>query len=159
MGFIKWLDKKFELAILAVLLAVMSVLSFSNVIMRYCLNSPLNWSDEVCCYCLALSAFFALPCAIRMRSSIRVDTFLVLLPKALQKVLVIGTNILMIAFLWYLLQGADGLIANAAKVNQASPALQIPLTKIYGVVKFAIGLSILRSVEVVILDLIGKGDA
>ena len=56
MKLIRWLDKNFELTILAVLLAVMSVLSFANVIMRYCFKSALSWSDEVCCYCLALSA-------------------------------------------------------------------------------------------------------
>ena len=66
MKLIKWLDKNFELAVMAVMLAVMSILSFVNVIMRYFFKSALSWSDEVCCYCLALSAFFALSCAIRM---------------------------------------------------------------------------------------------
>ena len=58
MKLIKWLDKNFELAVMAVMLAVMSILSFVNVIMRYFFKSALSWSDEVCCYCLALSAFF-----------------------------------------------------------------------------------------------------
>ncbi len=62
MNIVKWLDKNLELMILAFLLAVMSVLSFTNVIMRYCFHSALSWSDEICCYCLALSAFFSLPC-------------------------------------------------------------------------------------------------
>ena len=31
---IKWLDKNFELMILAIFLVIMSLLSFSNVIMR-----------------------------------------------------------------------------------------------------------------------------
>lgn len=155
-GFLKWLDKKFELVILAIFLIIMSILSFSNVVMRYCFNSPLNWSDEVCCLCLALSAFFALPCAIRMRTSIRVDTFLVLLPKSLQKFLIIATNILMVAFLCYLFRGTIGLIVNAAKVNQATPALQLPLTKIYGIMGFGIGLAIFRSIQVITLDIFGK---
>ena len=57
---IKWLEKNFELMILAIMLVVMSCLSFANVIMRYCFHNALSWSDEVCCYCLALSAFFSL---------------------------------------------------------------------------------------------------
>ena len=76
---IKWLDKNLELAVMAIMLAVMSVLSFVNVIMRYFFHSALSWSDEVCCYCLALSSFFALSCAIRLGTSIRVDTFVNLL--------------------------------------------------------------------------------
>ena len=44
---IKWLDKNFELMILAIFLVIMSLLSFSNVIMRYCFHHALSWSDEV----------------------------------------------------------------------------------------------------------------
>ena len=46
---IKWLEKNFELMILAIMLVVMSCLSFANVIMRYCFHNALSWSDEVCC--------------------------------------------------------------------------------------------------------------
>ena len=42
---IKWLEKNFELMILAIMLVVMSCLSFANVIMRYCFHNALSWSD------------------------------------------------------------------------------------------------------------------
>lgn len=155
---IKWLDKNFELAVLAIMLAVMSILSFANVIMRYCFHNALSWSDEVCCYCLALSAFFALPCAIRMGTSIRVNTFLVMLPEKAQKALNLITNLIMIVFLGFLMQGIIGIIANAAKVNQASPALRIPLAQIYSVMGFAIALAIFRYIQVTVLDLMKKGE-
>ena len=57
---IKWLEKNFELMILAIMLVVMSCLSFANVITRYCFHNALSWSDEVCCYCL-LSAMRGTP--------------------------------------------------------------------------------------------------
>ncbi|MDO4299155.1 MAG: TRAP transporter small permease [Lachnospiraceae bacterium] len=150
---LKWLDQNFELAILALLLAVMSVLSFANVIMRYCFHNALSWSDEVCCYCLALSAFFSLPCAIRMGSSIRVDTFTTMLPQGVQRALHQICNVVMIGFLAYLLKGTLGIIANSAKVGQASPALRIPLAQIYSVMAFAVMLGILRYVQMIILGL------
>ena len=56
---LKWLDKNFEICCMSVLLAIMTVLSFTNVVMRYCFNNALSWSDEICCYCLAISAFLA----------------------------------------------------------------------------------------------------
>ena len=87
MSFLKWLDKNFEYVCLAFFLVIMTVLSFANVILRYCFKSPLGWSDEICCYCLALSAFFCLSCSIRHRSAIRVDTLTVMLPKAVKNVL------------------------------------------------------------------------
>ena len=96
---IKWLDKNLELAVMAIMLAVMSVLSFVNVIMRYFFHSALSWSDEVCCYCLALSSFFALSCAIRLGTSIRVDTFVTLLSKKVQKMLEVVCSVIMLVFL------------------------------------------------------------
>ena len=44
---LKWLDKNFEICCMSVLLAIMTVLSFTNVVMRYCFNNALSWSDEV----------------------------------------------------------------------------------------------------------------
>ena len=86
MSFLKKLDKNFELVCLAILLMIMTVLSFANVVMRYCFKSPIYWSDEVCCFCLALSAFFCLPYSIRWRTAIRVDTFSSMLPKVAQRI-------------------------------------------------------------------------
>ena len=95
MSFLRKLDKNFEFVCLAGLLIVMTVLSFANVVMRYFFRNPIFWSDEICCYCLALSAFICLPCSIRYKTAIRVDTFVTLLPKFLQRVLLDGENIIM----------------------------------------------------------------
>ena len=153
---IKWGDKNFELVILAGFLIVMSCLSFLNVIMRYFFKSALSWSDEVCCYCLALSAFFSLPCAIRMGSSIRVDTLLTVLPKKVQTVMETICNVIMVFFLIWLLKGTIGIVQNAMKIGQASPALQIPLAWIYGVMGFAVTLAIFRYIQVLVLKFVKK---
>lgn len=158
MKIVKWLDKNFELMILAFLLAVMSVLSFTNVIMRYCFHNALSWSDEICCYCLALSAFFSLPCAIRMGTSIQVDTFITMVPKSVRKVLEQVCNVMMIGFLALLLKGTFGIIGNAAKVGQASPALRIPLAQIYSIMAFAIMLGIVRYVQAIVLSFMKKSE-
>ena len=156
MKVIKWLDKNFELMILAGLLIIMSVLAFGNVIMRYFFHHALSWSDEVCCYCLALSAFFSLPCAVRMNSSIKVDTLTMILPKKAQKILGVICKVGMVLFLVWLMQGTTGIIRNAAKVGQASPALQIPLEWLYAVMAFTVALTILRYVEMTVLTLMGR---
>ena len=152
MSFIKWLDKNFEYFCLAALLVVMTVLSFTNVIMRYCLLSPIYWSDEVCCYCLALSAFFCLPCSIRYRSAIRVDTFVALLPKAVQKVFNVVCDVIMIAFLGICVKGGIDVAASAAKIAQKSPALQIPVEYLYHIMTFCFVLAIVRSIQVIVLE-------
>lgn len=150
---LKWLDKNFELLVLAIFLIIMSILSFANVILRYCFHHALSWSDEVSCYCLALSAFFSLPCAIRMGSSIKVDTFTSMLPKKIQKILELVCSVGMIGFLAFLLKGTIEITRNAAKINQASPALRIPLAYLYGIMAFSIVLAIFRYIQMIVLSM------
>ena len=156
MSILKKLDKNLELVCLAVLLAIMTVLSFANVVMRYCFRAPIFWSDEVCCYCLALSAFFCLPCSIRYRSAIRVDTFTSVLPRPVQRVLQIICDIIMVFFLCLCVKGGLDVAANAAKIAQKSPALQIPVSALYRIMTFCFVLSILRTCQVVWLEITGK---
>ena len=80
MKILQKLDKNFEYIVLALMLSTMCLLSFANVISRYVFNQALTWSDEVCCYLLAISAFFCLPCAIRNNSTLKVDTFTNIFP-------------------------------------------------------------------------------
>ncbi len=155
---IKWLEKNFELLVLAIMLVVMSCLSFVNVIMRYCFQHALSWSDEVCCYCLALSAFFALPCAVRLGVSIKVDTFTTMLPKSVQKILGLICDVVMIVFLFWLFKGTLEITVNAASVNQASPALGIPIANIYSTMAFGIALAILRYVQLIYRVVTNKTD-
>ncbi|MBQ9197087.1 MAG: TRAP transporter small permease [Clostridia bacterium] len=156
MSLLKKLDKHFELVCLAILLIIMTVLSFANVVMRYCFKAPIYWSDEVCCYCLALSAFFCLPYSIRWRSAIRVDTFTSMLPKAVQRVLQIVCDVIMLAFLSICVKGGIDVASNAAKIAQKSPALQIPVHILYGVMTFCFLLAIFRTVQVMYLEFTGK---
>ena len=156
MSFLKKLDKNFEFVLLAGLLIVMTVLSFANVLMRYFFKNPIFWSDEICCYCLALSAFVCLPCSIRYRSAIRVDTFVTLLPKFLQKFLLFVCDLIMIAFLGFCVKGGIDVAGIAAKISQKSPALQIPVAYFYWFMTFCFALAIFRSVQSIFFTFKGE---
>lgn len=156
MSVLKWLDRNFELACMAVILAIMTVLSFANVVMRYCFGSALSWSDEVCCYGLAISAFISLPATIRLRRMIRVDTFTVMLSKKIQKWIGILCNVIILGFSGLCVKGSLDLIAVTVKTGQRSPALQIPVAYFYEVMMVCFVLAMIRAVEVLVLDLTGK---
>lgn len=156
MSVLKWLDRNFEIACMAVILAIMTVLSFANVVMRYCFGSALSWSDEVCCYGLAISAFISLPATIRLRRMIRVDTFTVMLSKKLQKWIGILCNVIILGFSGLCVKGSLDLIAVTVKTGQRSPALQIPVAYFYEVMMVCFVLAMIRAVEVLVLDLTGK---
>ncbi len=156
MKVLKWLDKNFEYVILAIFLAIMCVLSFANVVMRYAFHHALTWSDEVCCYLLALSAFFCLPCAIRRGVSLKVDTFTMNLSAGAQKAIGLVGDIIMIVVLGFIFKGTLDLIGKAAIIHQASPALRIPVADVYRLMAFGIFLGILRYVQLIYKVLTGK---
>lgn len=156
MNAVKWLDKNFELVILAVLLIIMSVLSFWNVVMRFVFNNPIGWSDEICCYCLALSAFFSLPCAVRMGTTIRVDTLTMVLSAKIQRIITLICSVLMIVFLSLLIIGGIDLVKSAAEIGQASPALGIPVANMYRLMVIGFGLTIFRYAELIVRVLTGR---
>ena len=151
MSFLRKMDKNFEFVCLAGLLIIMTILSFANVVMRYFFRAPIFWSDEVCCYCLALSAFICLPCSIRFKSAIRVDTFVTLLPKFLQKMLSVICDLIMIFFLCWCVKGGVDVAGIAARISQKSPTLQILVAYFYYFMTFCFCLSIFRSVQLIYL--------
>lgn len=151
MNILKWLDKHFEHVILAILLIILTVLSFGNVVFRYVFQSGLSWSDEVCKYSLVLSGFFSIPCWIRYNTGIRVDALTDLFPKKIQTLLLYVTDIIMIVFFCFMTKGAADLVKTCLSVNQKSPALQIPMAYLYGLVVFAFVLSIFRYIQMMLL--------
>ena len=151
MKLLKWLDKYFEHVVLAVLLIVLTFLSFGNVIFRYVLKSGMSWSDEVCKYSLVLSGFFSIPCWIRYNTGIRVDALTEILPKKIQKILLYITDVVMVLIFGMMAKGSIDLVKTCMNVDQRSPALQIPMAYLYGIITFAFVLSIFRYIQMMIL--------
>ena len=152
----KGIEKNFELGVLAVLLGIMSVLSFANVIARYVFHNAIFWSDEICCFCLSLSAFFALPASIRLGVSIKVDTFTSILSRPLQKILTLICNVIMLIFLGLLTKGTFECMSKAIESKQASPALHIPMSVMYFLMGIAVILAILRYIQYIIKIIMNK---
>ena len=151
MKLLRWLDKHFEHVILAVLLIILTALSFGNVVMRYVLKSGMSWSDEVCKYSLVFSGFFSIPCWIRYNTGIRVDALTEVFPEKVKTVLLYITDLVMIVLLGIMTKGSAELVKTCLSVNQKSPALQIPMAYLYGLITFAFVLSIFRYVQMMIL--------
>lgn len=156
MAVLKWLDKNFEICCMAILLLIMTVLSFANVVMRYCFSNALSWSDEICCYCLAISAFLSLPATIRNSSMIRVDTFTTMLSKGAQKIISMVCTVIVIVFSVFMVKGGLDLIAVTQKTGQRSPALQVPVAVFYWAMTVCFILAVVRAVQVLVLAVSGK---
>jgi TRAP-type C4-dicarboxylate transport system permease small subunit len=66
--------------ILALIMGGMTVLVFSSVVLRYVLNSPVTWSEELASLLFAWLTFVGAFVGFRTHSHIRIDTLTMLLP-------------------------------------------------------------------------------
>lgn len=151
MRIVIWLEKNLEFVLLGIFLAVLTSFSFLNVVLRYVFNQGIPWSDEVCRYAFVLSGFFSVPAWIRHSTGIRLEAFVVLLPKAVQKILGYLISAVMLAFFCVMLYGALDVIEGARRIGQLSPALRLPMVYLYRLVAAAFLLAIVRLVQVTIL--------
>ena len=98
----KLIDKFFEgiLIFLTSFTIVAGVLlAFINVAIRFLLNESIEWAFELTSYLFIYSAFFASAYLFRKSAHIKVTLLLNILPKALQKFLVILVDIINICYL------------------------------------------------------------
>jgi len=66
--------------ILALIMGGMTVLVFSSVVLRYVLNSPVTWSEELASLLFAWLTFVGAYVGFRTHSHIRIDTLTMFLP-------------------------------------------------------------------------------
>jgi len=72
--------------ILATLLALMTVLTFTQVVLRYLFNTGLVWSLEGTTYAFAALVLFGMSYGVRTRTHIAVDLLVGRLPKRTQRI-------------------------------------------------------------------------
>lgn len=80
------------------ILAIMVVTIFSQVIMRYFLQKPLMWSEELSRYLYAWFCFFGVSIATYDKLHLKVTFFVEKLPKKIQYYLELFSILLMILF-------------------------------------------------------------
>lgn len=155
MKVLKFLDEKFELMLLGIMLAVFTALMFANVVLGV-FGESIIWGDELCKYCLVASTFLSIPIWIRRRSGIRVDAALALLPQKVQKGVDLAVYAFMVVFFGFLFIAGLGVYNTIAESGQVSAAMQMPVKYLYMVVELGFALSVIRAVQVMVI-MIRKG--
>lgn len=128
MGVMKAINKLLDM-VLAVLLSIMSILVFSNVIMRYVFNSALTWTDEAARYLYIWVIFCGALIAYRENSHLGVDFLVQKLSIKGKKTLFFINNLIILFILGLFIVGAWSYVMITR--DQWSPALDIPLGIVY----------------------------
>ena len=129
----KFLDFLFHLLKLfaASCLAVMIVMVFGNVVLRYAFNSGITVSEELSSWCLTWMTYTAGLVALRDHGHLGFDAFLKKMPALVQRILLTISHLIMIAIMALFVQGSWQ--QTLINLGNAAPASGISLGALYGV--------------------------
>ena len=115
--------------IVALLLAVMAVLVFGNVIMRYFFHSGITWAEEVSRFAFIWLIFLGSIIALKENMHLGVDTVVSKLSLKAKRILFIVNEFILLIILAMLLDGAYEL--TLLNRDQSSPAINLPYAYVY----------------------------
>lgn len=150
---LKKLEENLEEWILGIFLIGMAVILLIQVIMRAFLGHSLTWAEEIARYMYVWSVFLSVSCTIRKKNILRVDLVESLLSKKIQIVLNIAQHIIEIVLYGYLFYGSIAVVQAVHASGQRSPALEIPMYIVYGIIPVGFCLAAVRSVQAIWLGI------
>ena len=100
-GYCRLLD-----ALIAAALAVMVVLVFGNVVLRYGFNSGITVSEEVSRWLFLWMTFLGAIVALKEHAHLGTDTLVSRLPRIGKRVCLIASQLLMLYITWLIFQGS-----------------------------------------------------
>ncbi|MFA6505877.1 MAG: TRAP transporter small permease [Treponemataceae bacterium] len=121
---------KFLSIFVAVLLVVMSVIVFSNVIMRYFLSMGIYWYEELSRFVFIWIVFLGAVIAYFKGDHLALDVLLIYTPPKVKKSLVVLADLLVITALIIMTQGAWDMAIDSLNSGWVASTIPIP----YGVV-------------------------
>ena len=117
--------------LIALFLAIMVVLVFGNVVLRYAFNSGITVSEEVSRWLFVWLTFLGAIVALREHAHLGVDSLVKRLPKTGKKVALITSQLLMLYATWLLFVGSwEQTLINW---NVVAPASGLSTGLFYGV--------------------------
>lgn len=152
---IRHLLDNFEDEVASVLLAVITVILVLQICTRYFMGDPLSWTEEVSRHLFVWLVFFGASGAIRDRSHIVVDVVNTLMPARIRRLVMLGSNLLVLFFLINVLYWGARAVGRMWQLTTAT--LEIPFGLVYTVFPITAILMIIRTLVQMREDLVAGG--
>ena len=118
-------------AITVLFLALMVVLVFGNVVLRYAFNTGITLSEELSRWLFVYLVFLGAVVAMREHAHLGMDGVVKRLPPAGKKICLIASHLLMLWATWLLLQGSW--VQTQINLTTTAPSSGLSLGIFYGV--------------------------
>jgi TRAP-type transport system small permease protein len=119
-------------------LALMAILIFGNVVLRYAFNSGIMWSEEMSRFLFIWMCFLGAIGALKDNSHLGVDMVIKKLSEGKKKIVYSISNLLILYILWLMIEGSWKV--SIVNLHTPAPVTGLPMFYIYitGVVMSAI---------------------
>lgn len=141
---IKWLDEHLEETILALLMALTSIIVFLQVIMRFVFSNSLTWSEELARYLFIWLIFIGVSYGIKKELHLTVDALDAVFEKKGRIIVSLIANAFILIFLLLMTYYGFGIVKHATRV---SGAIEVSMRVVYLAPVIGFALSIIRLIQ------------
>lgn len=121
-----------DILLAAISLIVLVSITFSGVIMRYFLNKPFVWLEEVQIWCFIWLVFLGAGAAFRSGSHVAIDVVVDLMPPFMRKTIeILGYLVVMYVLNFFIIHGSN-LVKQLHNTGRLTNILRVPYSIIYG---------------------------
>lgn len=127
-------------------LAVLITATVSGVFMRYLINRPFYWLEELQLWCFVWTVFLAASYLARQNGHIAIDAIISLFPPLFRRVVSVATSLVGVVVMGFLCYYSCLHVRQMYERSRLTNILEIPYSLIYGVVPVTcllMGLSLL----------------
>lgn len=116
----------FDLVVSCSALAVLIIVTFGAVVMRYFINRPIIWGEEVQLFCIVFVVFFGAGAGFRTGSHVAIDFLVDRFPPRAQKIVETVIYVFSIVILIYFAVQSASFMAQMYRTRRTSEILDIP---------------------------------
>ncbi|SME88015.1 C4-dicarboxylate transporter, DctQ subunit [Tistlia consotensis] len=117
---------RIEEGLISFFFAAMVLITFLQVVLRYCFNEGFVWALELTTYCFAWMVLIGISWGVKVNTHLGVDAFVKLFPGRVQRALILFGCLCCIAYAAILLIGAWEYISKIYRIGIATEDLYVP---------------------------------
>lgn len=147
MSILKWVDRNAEKALASMLLAMIVLLIFGNVFMRYIMNASLSWGEELTLWLFVWFVWLGVSYAFHTGDHVRITVLRDVLNERSRLYADVVIAVLVLGFLVVLTVECVKLIMMPFVASQTSVVLGLPIPILYASAPVGAGMSAIRVVQ------------
>jgi TRAP-type C4-dicarboxylate transport system permease small subunit len=117
--------------VLFLIVAVMCILYFGNVVLRYAFGSGIPWAEEACRFLFVYLTFLGAIAGLKDNEHLGVDMLVKKMPYSMKKIIFVISNLAVMYCLWLVLEGSWKMTIVGAASH--APATGISMSFIYAI--------------------------